>query len=211
MLQVALQPRCIVGIRNLRTATGLWRLSADGRSTASCLKVSKSQSLKGDAKQLSSKRGWRNSATIQMTAAGASDASRANRGKPSQKRALISVSDKAGLPAFAKGLSKLGYELVSTGGSASAIEAAGLPVRRVEELTGFPEMLDGRVKTLHPAVHGGILARRDQPSHTQALQQHDIGTIDLVVVNLYPFRATVTAQQKPTFDVAIENIDIGAT
>lgn len=144
-----------------------------------------------------------------MTAAGASDASGADGGKPSQKRALISVSDKAGLPAFAKGLSELGYELVSTGGSASAIEAAGLPVRRVEELTGFPEMLDGRVKTLHPAVHGGILARRDQPSHTQALKQHDIGTIDLVVVNLYPFRATVTAQQKPTFDVAIENIDIG--
>jgi AICAR transformylase/IMP cyclohydrolase PurH len=169
----------------------------------------------------------------------------------------------------------LGYELVSSGGSASAIGSAGLPVRRVEELTGFPEMLDGeprkctwmyyiwcsdvyhvaqisravtsrrlhvrlllyrllmaetnavvwtgedtaahggvgkpagRVKTLHPGVHGGILARRNDSSHVDALQQHGISTIDVVVVNLYPFRATVTAAQAPSFDTAIENIDIG--
>mmetsp|Transcript_2095 Transcript_2095/g.6203 ORF Transcript_2095/g.6203 Transcript_2095/m.6203 type:complete len:606 (-) Transcript_2095:7910-9727(-) len=139
----------------------------------------------------------------------AAAAASAPSGSAVKGRALISVSDKQGLTDLAKGLSELGYELVSTGGSAAAIQAAGLPVRRVEELTGFPEMLDGRVKTLHPGVHGGILARRDLQEHTDALEQHGIGTIDLVVVNLYPFRATVTAQQAPTFDVAIENIDIG--
>lgn len=124
-------------------------------------------------------------------------------------KALISVSDKAGLVDLAKGLAALGYEIVSTGGSASAVEAAGVPVKRVEELTGFPEMLDGRVKTLHPGVHGGILARRDLPAHMEAIESHNITPIDLVIVNLYPFRQTVTADNKPSYELAVENIDIG--
>jgi phosphoribosylaminoimidazolecarboxamide formyltransferase / IMP cyclohydrolase len=102
-----------------------------------------------------------------------------------------------------------GYEIVSTGGSAKAIESAGVPVTAVDALTGFPEMLDGRVKTLHPAVHGGILACRDVPAHVDALAQHGISPIDVVVVNLYPFRATVTANPPPAFADGIENIDIG--
>ena len=121
----------------------------------------------------------------------------------------MSVSDKAGLTELAKGLHSSGYELVSTGGSAKAIADAGVPVTKVEQLTGFPEMLDGRVKTLHPAVHGGILARRDLPEHTKALAEHGIGAIDVVIVNLYPFRATVTAQPPPEFADGVENIDIG--
>ncbi|KAK9790335.1 hypothetical protein WJX73_003262 [Symbiochloris irregularis] len=125
------------------------------------------------------------------------------------KQALVSVSDKAGLEDLVKGLSKLGYALVSTGGSARAIEGAGVDVTRVEALTGFPEMLDGRVKTLHPSVHGGILALRNKPEHMEAIAQHGISTIDVVVVNLYPFRQTVTADQQPSFETAIENIDIG--
>ena len=128
---------------------------------------------------------------------------------PAGKRALVSVSDKAGLSELAKGLHSSGYELVSTGGSAKAIADAGVPVTKVEQLTGFPEMLDGRVKTLHPAVHGGILARRDLTEHTKALAEHGIGAIDVVIVNLYPFRATVTAQPPPEFADGVENIDIG--
>ena len=112
------------------------------------------------------------------------------------------------IPAL-QGLHSKGFELVSTGGSAAAIEAAGVPVQNVEQLTGFPEMLDGRVKTLHPGVHGGILARRDLPAHMDALSQHGIGAIDIVVVNLYPFRTTVTAQPPPAFTDGVENIDIG--
>jgi phosphoribosylaminoimidazolecarboxamide formyltransferase / IMP cyclohydrolase len=108
-----------------------------------------------------------------------------------------------------QGLSALGYDVVSTGGSASAIEAAGVPVQRVEDLTGFPEMMDGRVKTLHPKVHGGILFRRDLPAHAAAAATHGISPIDVVVVNLYPFRQTVTASPPPAYDVAVENIDIG--
>ena len=107
-------------------------------------------------------------------------------------RALLGVYDKTGIDALAKGLVELGWELASTGGTYAAIQHAGVPVRKVEELTGFPEMLDGRVKTLHPVVHAGILARRDLPAHLEALQQHRIGPIDLVVCNLYPFYATVT-------------------
>jgi phosphoribosylaminoimidazolecarboxamide formyltransferase/IMP cyclohydrolase len=103
-------------------------------------------------------------------------------------QALLSVSDKTGLVAFARGLSGLGVKLLSTGGTARALAEAGLPVTEIAEYTGFPEMLDGRVKTLHPRVHGGILARRDLPAHAAALEKHDIPTIDLVVVNLYPFR-----------------------
>ena len=123
-------------------------------------------------------------------------------------RALLSVSDKTGLVEFAKGLARLGVTLISTGGTAKALAAAGLAVLEVGDYTGFPEMLDGRVKTLHPKVHGGILARRDVVAHAAALEKHGIPTIDLVVVNLYPFRETV-ATPGCTLEDAIENIDIG--
>ncbi len=122
--------------------------------------------------------------------------------------ALISVSDKTGILDFARELHALGVRLVSTGGTAKLLAEAGLPVTEVAELTGFPEMLDGRVKTLHPMIHGGLLARRDLPAHVKALQQHGIGTIDLLCVNLYPFEQTV-AQAGCTLEDAIENIDIG--
>jgi phosphoribosylaminoimidazolecarboxamide formyltransferase/IMP cyclohydrolase len=123
-------------------------------------------------------------------------------------QALLSVSDKTGLVEFATGLHRLGVRLLSTGGTAKALAGAGLPVTEIGDYTGFPEMLDGRVKTLHPKVHGGILARRDRPAHVAALAAHDIPPIDLVVVNLYPFRETV-AREGCTLDDAIENIDIG--
>lgn len=126
----------------------------------------------------------------------------------SRGKALISVSDKTNLTMLAKGLSELGYDLVSTGGSAAAIEKAGVPVQKVEELTGFPEMLDGRVKTLHPGVHGGILARRDLSDHMEAIASRKISPIDIVIVNLYPFRATVTGGSS-SFEDGVENIDIG--
>jgi len=121
---------------------------------------------------------------------------------------LLSVSDKTGLVDFARGLDALGFRLLSTGGTARALADAGLAVTEVAAYTGFPEMLDGRVKTLHPKVHGGILARRDLAAHAEALARHDIPPIDLVVVNLYPFRETV-ARPGCTLDEAIENIDIG--
>ncbi len=124
------------------------------------------------------------------------------------KTALLSVSDKTGVLDFARALHGLGIALLSTGGTAKLLADAGLPVREVAEITGFPEMLDGRVKTLHPRVHGGLLARRDLPAHMAALAEHGIGTIDLLVVNLYPFEATV-AKPKCTLEEAIENIDIG--
>jgi phosphoribosylaminoimidazolecarboxamide formyltransferase/IMP cyclohydrolase len=107
------------------------------------------------------------------------------------RQALLSVSDKTGLVEFAKGLVARGVALLSTGGTARALTEAGIAVTDVGTYTGFPEMLDGRVKTLHPKVHAGILARRDLPAHAAALRQHGIPTIDLVVVNLYPFRETV--------------------
>ncbi|QTD46187.1 bifunctional phosphoribosylaminoimidazolecarboxamide formyltransferase/IMP cyclohydrolase [Ottowia testudinis] len=122
--------------------------------------------------------------------------------------ALISVSDKTGVAEFAAALVALGFNLLSTGGTAKLLQDAGLPVTEVAEVTRFPEMLDGRVKTLHPAVHGGLLARRDLTAHMQALADHGIGTIDLVVINLYPFESTV-AQPGCTLADAIENIDIG--
>ena len=106
-------------------------------------------------------------------------------------RALVSVSDKSGMTELASGLAGLGYEIVSTGGSAKAIEESGTAVTSVDGVTGFPEMLDGRVKTLHPGVHGGILAKRDNASHMEAIAKHGIDTIDIVAVNLYPFRETV--------------------
>ncbi len=122
--------------------------------------------------------------------------------------ALISVSDKTGALEFARALNALGVRLLSTGGTAKLLADAGLPVAEVAEHTGFPEMLDGRVKTLHPKIHGGLLARRDVPEHMAALKAHGITTIDLLVVNLYPFEATV-AQPGCTLEDAIENIDIG--
>jgi phosphoribosylaminoimidazolecarboxamide formyltransferase / IMP cyclohydrolase len=123
-------------------------------------------------------------------------------------QALLSVSDKSGLAEFARELSALGVELLSTGGTAKALREAGLDVTDVGDYTGFPEMLDGRVKTLHPKVHGGILARRDVPAHLATLEAHHIPRIDLVVVNLYPFEATV-AKSGCSLEDAIENIDIG--
>ena len=124
------------------------------------------------------------------------------------KTALLSVSDKTGIVDFAKGLTNLGYRLVSTGGTKKAIEAAGIQVTAVEEITDFPEMLDGRVKTLHPRIHAGLLARRDVPEHMQALKDHHIDTVDLVAVNLYPFKATIQSEGV-TEPEAIEQIDIG--
>ncbi|GFE66312.1 bifunctional phosphoribosylaminoimidazolecarboxamide formyltransferase/IMP cyclohydrolase [Litoreibacter roseus] len=123
------------------------------------------------------------------------------------RRALLSVSDKAGLIDLAQALSNQGVELLSTGGTAQAIRDAGLKVRDVSEVTGFPEMMDGRVKTLHPIVHGGLLALRDNSDHTDAMDAHGIGAIDLLVVNLYPFEETVA--KGADYQMAIENIDIG--
>jgi phosphoribosylaminoimidazolecarboxamide formyltransferase/IMP cyclohydrolase len=123
-------------------------------------------------------------------------------------RALLSVSDKSGLLDLARGLDALGWELISTGGTARALREANVPVRDVADVTQFPEMLDGRVKTLHPAVHGGLLARRDLPEHMAAIAEHDIAPIDLVVVNLYPFRQTA-ARAGATPEEVIEQIDIG--
>jgi phosphoribosylaminoimidazolecarboxamide formyltransferase/IMP cyclohydrolase len=123
-------------------------------------------------------------------------------------RAIVSVSDKTGVTDFAKGLTKLGFEVFSTGGTKKALAEAGVPVKSVSEITGFPEILDGRVKTLHPMVHGGILARRDLPSHMKELAKNKIEMIDLVAVNLYPFVQTV-AKENVSLDDALENIDIG--
>ncbi|MEX1187481.1 MAG: bifunctional phosphoribosylaminoimidazolecarboxamide formyltransferase/IMP cyclohydrolase [Gemmatimonadaceae bacterium] len=123
-------------------------------------------------------------------------------------RALLSVSDKSGLLEFAGGLSELGWELISTGGTSKALRAAGLTVRDVADVTGFPEMLDGRVKTLHPAVHGGLLARRDLAEHMQAIEGASITPIDLVAVNLYPFAETIR-REGVTPEESIEQIDIG--
>lgn len=123
------------------------------------------------------------------------------------KRALISVSDKAGLIPFGRALAARGVEILSTGGSARALREAGVPVKDVSEHTGFPEIMDGRVKTLVPQIHGGILGRRDLPQHMEQMRQHDIAPIDLVAVNLYPFEATVAAGA--AFDDCVENIDIG--
>jgi phosphoribosylaminoimidazolecarboxamide formyltransferase / IMP cyclohydrolase len=123
-------------------------------------------------------------------------------------RALLSVSNKSGLVEFARGLAALDWELISTGGTAQALRTAGLTVRDVSDVTGFPEMLDGRVKTLHPAVHGGLLARRDRAEHMTALAEHRIMPIDLVAVNLYPFRETA-AKPGVSAETVIENIDIG--
>ncbi len=124
------------------------------------------------------------------------------------KRALISVSDKAGIVDFAKELARFGVEIISTGGTAKALKDAGLKVIGISEVTDFPEMLDGRVKTLHPAIHGGLLAIRDNKEHMDKIAEHAITPIDMVVVNLYPFAATI-AKEGVTLEEAIEQIDIG--
>src|ERR1700694_2418782 len=123
-------------------------------------------------------------------------------------RALISVSDKTGVVEFARALLTHGVEILSTGGTAQLLKLNGIVVKEVAEHTGFPEMMEGRVKTLHPKIHGGILARRDKPEHVRAMQQHGIEPIDMVVVNLYPFAQTV-AKPGCTMEDAIEMIDIG--
>ena len=124
------------------------------------------------------------------------------------KRALISVSDKTGLVDFARGLQKMGIEIISTGGTAALLRSANLTVKEVSEYTGFPEMLDGRVKTLHPKIHGGLLAVRENPEHLKQIAAHGIGLIDMVVVNLYPFEQTIR-KKNISLEDAIENIDIG--
>src|SRR5436190_21638359 len=124
------------------------------------------------------------------------------------RRVLISVSNKDGLVEFARGLVSRGFEIISTGGTARALEQAGLAVLAVSDVTGFPEMMDGRVKTLHPKVHGGILARRAHPEDLASVTTHGIGLIDLVVVNLYPFAAAAANPATP-FDGLVEEIDIG--
>ncbi|MDY2685630.1 MAG: IMP cyclohydrolase [Selenomonadaceae bacterium] len=124
------------------------------------------------------------------------------------QRALVSVSDKTGVVDFARKLHEAGIEIISTGGTMKAIQDAGIPVTYVSDVTGFPEILNGRVKTLNPYIHGGILAMRDNPEHVREMKEHNIKGIDLVVCNLYPFKETIS---KPgvTLDEAIENIDIG--
>src|SRR5436190_2525668 len=124
------------------------------------------------------------------------------------RRALLSVSDKAGLVNLARGLAGLDVELISTGGTRKALAEAGLPVRDISDVTGFPEILDGRVKTLHPHIHGGILAVRGNPEHVKTIETQGIKPIDLVVCNLYPFEATV-ARAGSTHEDIVENIDIG--
>lgn len=124
------------------------------------------------------------------------------------KRALISVSDKTGIVDFAKKLVDLGWEIVSTGGTKTTLDEAGLTTIAIDDVTGFPEMMDGRVKTLHPKIHGGLLARRDLESHLSAAKEHDISLIDLVVVNLYPFKETIL-RPDVTYELSVENIDIG--
>ncbi|HXG78862.1 MAG TPA: bifunctional phosphoribosylaminoimidazolecarboxamide formyltransferase/IMP cyclohydrolase, partial [Methyloceanibacter sp.] len=122
-------------------------------------------------------------------------------------RALVSVSDKTGLADFARALARHGVEIVSTGGTAKLLRETGIAVTDVAEITGFPEMMDGRVKTLHPKIHGGVLAKRENEAHLKALAEHEIPTIDLLVVNLYPFEQT--AASGASFETCIENIDIG--
>jgi phosphoribosylaminoimidazolecarboxamide formyltransferase / IMP cyclohydrolase len=124
------------------------------------------------------------------------------------KRVLISVTDKKGIDEFARELTAFGAELLSTGGTAAQLRKSGVPVTEVSDYTGFPEMMDGRVKTLHPKIHGGLLALRDNDAHMQALRKHGISTIDMVVINLYRFEDTI-AKEGCTLEHAIENIDIG--
>src|SRR6266568_8231423 len=124
------------------------------------------------------------------------------------RRALISVSDKTGIVDFARELKSFNVEIISTGGTAKALRDAGIEVRDVSEVTGFPEMMDGRVKTLHPKIHGALLGLRDNPDHQAAMQEHGIEPIDMVVVNLYPFQETASNSDR-TLEEVIDQIDIG--
>ena len=128
--------------------------------------------------------------------------------KGHEKRAVISVSDKTGVVEFARGLEKSGYEIVSTGGTARELEKAGVRVINISDVTGFPECLDGRVKTLHPMIHAGILAMRENPAHMEQVRKLNVTLIDVVAINLYPFKQTIL-KENVTFGEAIENIDIG--
>src|SRR5438445_5704508 len=131
-----------------------------------------------------------------------------NQGLRRIRRALISVSDKTGIVDFARQLQRFQVEIISTGGTAKVLQEAGIEVRDVSEVTGFPEMMDGRVKTLHPRIHGGLLALRNNPEHLAAMREHGIEPIDMVVVNLYPFEQTIAKPGVP-LEEAIEQIDIG--
>src|SRR5437868_4245637 len=124
------------------------------------------------------------------------------------RRALISVSDRTGIVEFARELRRFDVEIISTGGTAKALREAEIEVRDISDVTGFPEMMDGRIKTLHPRIHGGLLALRDKEEHLAAMREHDIEPIDMVVVNLYPFEQTI-AREGVTLEEAIEQIDIG--
>jgi phosphoribosylaminoimidazolecarboxamide formyltransferase/IMP cyclohydrolase len=127
----------------------------------------------------------------------------------SKKRALISLTDKTGIIEFAKILTENGYEIISTGGTEKFLKDGGISVINISDVTGFPECLDGRVKTLHPNIHAGILAMRGNPDHMAQLEKLNIGTIDMIVVNLYPFEQTIKKEPPVSFEEAIENIDIG--
>ncbi|KAF5205613.1 Bifunctional purine biosynthesis protein purh [Thalictrum thalictroides] len=151
----------------------------------------------------------RGNASLVKAMAQVESTTKSSSSRTGEKQALISLSDKRDLALLGNGLQGLGFTLVSTGGTASALEAAGVSVTKVEQLTGFPEMLDGRVKTLHPKIHGGILARRDLKHHVDALNEHEIGTFDVVVVNLYPFYDKVSSTSGISFEDGVENIDIG--
>src|SRR5712691_411253 len=131
-----------------------------------------------------------------------------NQGLRPIRRALISVSDKTGIVDFARQLQRFNVEIISTGGTAKALREAGIDVRDISDVTGFPEMMDGRVKTLHPRIHGSLLALRNNPEHLAAMRDHGIEPIDMVVVNLYPFEQTI-AKPGVTLEEAIEQIDIG--
>src|SRR2546427_7082339 len=162
------------------------------------------------------KRRWRSGTTTRWRVFAAASAKRSTGFFPGQSgrwrrdlpRALLSVSDKSGLTGFARGLQRLGFELYATGNTLKAIADAAIDAHPVSDLTGFPEMMDGRIKTLHPGVHAGLLARRDQPDHMEALERHGLKTIDLVCCNLYPFVEAVT-RPSVAFDEAVEQIDIG--
>src|SRR5713101_1822846 len=131
-----------------------------------------------------------------------------NEGLVKIRRALISVSDKTGIIDFAQELKRFGVEIISTGGTAKTLRDAGIEVRDVSDVTGFPEMMDGRIKTLHPKVHGALLGVRDNPEHQAAMREHGIQPIDMVVIDLYPFEETI-AREGVTLEEAIEQIDIG--
>src|SRR5260370_25979665 len=131
-----------------------------------------------------------------------------NEGLVKSRRALISVSDKIGIIEFARELKRFGVKIMSAGGTEKTLDDAGLEVRVVSDVTGFPEMMEGRIKTLHPKIHGALLSVRDNPEHQAAMREHDIKPIDMVVINLYPFEETI-AREGVTLEEAIEQIDIG--